>query len=199
MWNVFRLLQARWAARDVVARRKLWDSEYASGFGERLKLPGEAEHHRKLVELLVEAGKNKKILDVGCGEGLILDYLKNYESYLGLDFSEVALRAASSRVDAKTAFVQGAAESFVPEGDFDAIVFNESLYYFKKPLKVARHYARFLRRDGVMAVSIFTKTEKVRRLAQDLAARYEVVREEIVSNERGSWYCLLLRMKDSSG
>jgi ubiquinone/menaquinone biosynthesis C-methylase UbiE len=197
MGNIFKALLQKWAAREVRARKKLWDNEYASGFGDQLKLPGEAEHHRKLVELLVEAGKSKKILDVGCGEGLILDYLKDYESYLGVDFSEVALRAASRRTDAKTAFIQAEAESFVPAREFDAIIFNESLYYFDEPLKAARHYGRFLQSDGVLAVSIFMKTDNVRRLAADLAKRYEVVRRESITNERGSWLCLLLRAKDS--
>jgi SAM-dependent methyltransferase len=197
MANILKAWRAKWAAREVLARKKLWDNEYASGFGEQLKLPGEAEHHCMLVEFLVKAGKNKKILDVGCGEGLILDYLKDYESYLGVDFSEVALRAASRRADAKTAFVQAEAESFVPAREFDAIIFNESLYYFKEPLKVAAHYEKFLQSDGVLAVSIFMKTNNVRRLAADLAKRYEVLREESIQNERGSWQCLVLRAKDS--
>jgi len=193
MRNIFRALREKWATRTVEARKKLWDREYALGFGERLKLPEELDHHQKLVEFLVEERKNRKVLDVGCGEGLILDFLQGYESYLGVDFSEVALRTASKRADAKTVFVQGEAESFVPEGEFDAIIFNECLYCFAEPLQVARHYERLLRGDGVMAVSLFVKTERVKRLAEELSRRYEVVRRAVVNNEQGSWECFLLR------
>jgi ubiquinone/menaquinone biosynthesis C-methylase UbiE len=121
------------------------------------------------------------------------DFLRGYESYLGVDISEVALRTASKRADAKTAFVQGEAESFVPEGEFDAIIFSECLYCFAEPLQVARQYERLLRGDGVMVVSLFVKTEKVKRLAEELSRRYEVVRRAVVKNERGSWECFLLR------
>jgi len=195
MRNIFRALREKWATRTVEARKKLWDREYALGFGERLKLPEELDHHQKLVEFLVDGEKNKRILDVGCGEGLILDFLQGYESYLGVDFSEVALQAASKRADAKTVFVQAEAESFVPAGEFDAIIFNECLYCFAEPLEVARHYGRFLRGDGVMVVSLFVKTERVKRLGEELSKRYEVVRKVVVKNERGSWECILFKEK----
>jgi ribosomal protein L11 methylase PrmA len=65
-----------------------------------------------LVEFMTSVDKNKAILDVGCGEGLLLDFLQEcgYEHYLGFNFSDVALENAAKRADSKTAFSKGFVE-----------------------------------------------------------------------------------------
>ena len=192
--NVIKTIRERWATRSVGAREKLWDKEYGSGFAEQLRLPEALEHNHTLVEFLVSAKKNKRILDVGCGEGLILEALEKwgYESYVGMDFSEVALRIASKQANAKTVFVHAVAESFVPDGEFDAIIFNECLYYLREPLRVVRHYEKFLSAGGVMAVSLFTKTERVKRLGEEIEKEFRVTRRATVRNGTGTWECYLV-------
>src|SRR2546423_12002448 len=86
------------------------------------------------------------VLDVGCGEGLLADHLRpfGYARYLGVDLSETAVRQAAGRVDERTAFTAADAESYVPAGRWDAIVLNESVYYFRDPLGTVRRYERLL-------------------------------------------------------
>jgi ribosomal protein L11 methylase PrmA len=71
-----------------------------------------------LVEFMTSVDKNKTILDVGCGEGLLVDFLHKcgYEHYFGFDFSDVALQNAAKRADSKTVFTKGFVESFVLDG-----------------------------------------------------------------------------------
>jgi 2-polyprenyl-3-methyl-5-hydroxy-6-metoxy-1,4-benzoquinol methylase len=194
MPNILNVIKHKWNMRIVGARKRVWDSLYASGFGYQLSLPGEQGHNQTLVDFMVSANKNKTILDVGCGEGLLLDYLDRwgYQRYVGIDFSDVALRNASKRADSKTYFISGLAETFVPDGQFDSIIFNECLYCFADPMQVMRRYEHYLTRDGVMLVSLFTKTEKIKLLAAEISKCSRVMRHASVTNATGTWECSML-------
>jgi 2-polyprenyl-3-methyl-5-hydroxy-6-metoxy-1,4-benzoquinol methylase len=194
MQNIFGAISQKWKMRSRSAREKMWDSEYASGFGELWKLPEAVEHNWTLVDFMTSAKKNTTILDVCCGEGILLDSLERtgYERYAGFDFSDVALRNASKRANPRTSFTRGVAETFVPEGCFDSIVFNECLYCLAEPLEVIRRYEQYLAADGVMLVSLFTKTERVKRLAAEISTNFKVMRNTSVTNGQGTWECFML-------
>jgi len=194
MRNIFGAISQKWKMRARSAREKMWDSEYASGFGNLLKLPEAVEHNLTLVDFMTSAKKDRTILDVCCGEGILLDSLEHtgYQRYLGFDFSDVALRNASKRANPRTSFTRGIAETFVPDGRFDSIVFNECLYCLAEPLRVIRRYEQYLAADGVMLVSLFTKTERVKRLAAEISRSFKVIRNASVTNGQGTWECFML-------
>jgi len=194
MPNIISAIKHQWNTRIVSARKRMWDKLYASGFGYQLSLPGEQEHNQALVDFMVSANKNTTILDVGCGEGLLLDYLGRwgYQKYLGIDISDVALRNASKRANSKTSFVSGLAESFVPNGQFDSIIFDECLYCFADPMQVIRRYERYLTPDGVMLVSLFTKTERIKLIATEISKGFRVMRRASVKNGEDTWECFML-------
>ena len=196
MRGIFDAIRQKRRTRSVGARKQMWNREYASSFAERMKLTEEREHYQTLVEFMVSANKNRAILDVCCGQGLLLDSLETcgYQKYLGIDFSDIALRNASKRANSKTSFVNALAESFVPDGQFDAIVFNECLYYLADPLGVMRRFERYLAPDGVMLVSLFTKTERVELLAAQISQSFRVTRRASVTNGTGTWKCSMLTM-----
>jgi len=194
MMNILSALRERWNTRSAGATKRMWNREYASGFGSVLETPENREHYLMLADFLVEAGKNKSILDVCCGEGLLVDFIEphGYERYVGFDFSEVALKSASRRANAKTEFAHAQAESFAPEGKFDSIVFNECLYCFADPLRVIRRYEDYLAPEGVMVVSLFTKTDRVKAIASDISKNLTVARNASVTNATGTWECMLI-------
>ena len=90
---------------------------------------------------------NGTILDVGCGEGTLSDYLNNdqREKYLGIDLSKEAVRLGKlKRPGIK--FKSTNAENFVPRQKFDVIIFNEVLYYMvKQNKKDYKHFIYFLK------------------------------------------------------
>jgi 2-polyprenyl-3-methyl-5-hydroxy-6-metoxy-1,4-benzoquinol methylase len=96
MPNIISAIKHQWNTRIVSARKRMWDKLYASGFGYQLSLPGEQEHNQALVDFMVSANKNTTILDVGCGEGLLLDYLGRwgYQKYLGIKRRALARKPA---------------------------------------------------------------------------------------------------------
>jgi 2-polyprenyl-3-methyl-5-hydroxy-6-metoxy-1,4-benzoquinol methylase len=194
MLNVFDAIRQKWKTRTVGARKRMWDGEYASGFGDLLKLPEALEHNLTLIDFMASAQKNKAVLDVCCGEGNLLDSLERtgYQRYLGFDFSDVALKNAFKRANSKASFARGIAENFVPDGQFDSIVFNECLYCLNEPLRVLHRYEQYLAADGVMLVSLFTKTQKVKLLATEIPRTFNVTRSTSVTNQQGTWECFML-------
>ena len=194
MRNILSAISQKWKMRAITARKQMWDNEYASGFGDLLKVPEAVEHNLTLVDFMVSAKKNTTILDVCCGEGILLDGLERigYQQYLGFDFSNVALENASKRANAKASFARGIAETFVPKERFDAIVFNECLYCLAEPLRVIHRYERYLAGDGVILVSLFTKTDRVKLLADEISKSFKVMRNAAVTNGQGTWECFML-------
>jgi 2-polyprenyl-3-methyl-5-hydroxy-6-metoxy-1,4-benzoquinol methylase len=101
-----------------------------------------------------------RVLDVGCGTGLLLDYIPKKYHYLGIDFSSKAIEEANrkhqsrltSSPHAHASFVQTSVENFTEAAHsrgvkFDAIIFNEVLYYVS--LTELPRYATFLsNREG---------------------------------------------------
>ena len=194
MQNIFGAISQKWKMRARSAREKMWDREYSSGFGNLLKLPEAVEHNSTLVDFMTSAKKDRTILDVCCGEGILLDSLEHigYQRYLGFDFSEVALKTASKRANAKTSFTRGIAETFIPDGCFQSIVFNECLYCLAEPVRVIRRFEQYLEPDGVTLISLFTKTERVKLLAAAISTKFKVMRNASVTNGQGTWECFML-------
>ena len=128
--------------------------------------------------------RDVKVLDVGCGEG-ILQLRLAYSKYVGIDMNVEAISRAASRQDAHTEFVQIPADIYQPHDLYDVIVFNESLYYIKDPIDIFSKYRAFLKEDGVMIVCMF-QTNLARRIWKKLARQGMVELTAIkISNELG--------------
>lgn len=97
----------------------------------------------------------KDILDVGCGQGVLASKLKvlPYEAYMGVDFSSHAIVAARQKHgDARTSFEVADASQFMPQRQFDVIIYNCVLSYLDDPYSVVQAHARALKPSGFMVV-----------------------------------------------
>jgi 2-polyprenyl-3-methyl-5-hydroxy-6-metoxy-1,4-benzoquinol methylase len=70
-----------------------WDSMYEQGEWDYLTKIDELGHYSLLVGYCQYLNPKGKILDIGCGEGLLQQQLRYlpYQSYLGVDVSNVAI------------------------------------------------------------------------------------------------------------
>ena len=112
-----------------------------------------------------------RILDIGCGEGILLEYLwpYAYDLYVGVDVSATALQSAALKSSKETRFIQADAATFQPPQAFDAVVFNESLYYLHdNPLGVLEQYIPAIQPQGYLLTSLFMATKRNRQIAQQL-------------------------------
>ena len=98
-----------------------------------------------------------EILDVGCGNGGLLKPLEgkkfNY-AYCGIDFSQAAVDQAKALFP-NDIFMRADIEH-PPQlkKQFDVIVLSEVLYYVDAE-KVIKGYARLLKGDGVLIISMY--------------------------------------------
>lgn len=87
---------------------------------------------------------NTKVLDVGCGDGALLDLLvKNRQvDARGLELSQAGVNACVAR---GLSVVQGNADtdlSYYPDNGFDTVILSQTLQATQKPHEVLREMAR---------------------------------------------------------
>lgn len=101
------------------------------------------------------------VLDVGCGEGVLSDYLPhaNRLKYTGIEPVEEA--AIKGRRQRGVKIISATAEQFAGSDKYDFIVFNEMLYYCSNPVKVLTKFSGMLAPGGRMIISIYLRPENI--------------------------------------
>ena len=103
-------------------------------------------------------GDGFRLLDVGCGEGLLANYFDPHrlEHYTGLDLSQAALDKVRFEESKRTlAAADVESHAFVDGQTYDAIVLNEVLYYPQNPMQVLRKLSALVEPGGVIVVSMW--------------------------------------------
>lgn len=135
--------------------QKTADRLYAAGGWDVLRGLREAPRYSLIAGYCAQLGA-RAVLDVGCGEGLLAERLQRppLETYVGVEISPLAVEIAAAKGLAFAHFEVGEAQTWRPEGRFDAIVFNEMLYYLEAPDAVVARLAGSLNPGGAVIVSI---------------------------------------------
>lgn len=133
-----------------------WERMYRDGSWSHLTGVAECPHHAVVAgyaRKIVGAGR---LLDAGCGEGGLLEYLDQAAlDYVGFDLSPTAVDGARKRLARGRLTVCGFDEFAAAADSFDAIVFNESLQMHPAPLQLLDRFRAFLTARGVFIVSLF--------------------------------------------
>ncbi len=168
----------------------LWEEQFADGTWDYLDDPAEAGHYAAIVGLLAGRAATLSVLDIGCGQGVLYDYLTRSvgmplgAGYLGIDISKRAIELASRRFP-ETRFLEVDFERARVGERFDAIVFNESLYYFSRPRKtLARAIAENLAPLGTVVVSMCDYPGHD-RIWSDITKRFRILDERETVNANG--------------
>jgi len=107
-----------------------------------------------------------KILEIGCSNGFITEYIHDHTSseILGVDFSDVAIDQAHKRTSEKSntltfESIDLATETF-PGSDFDIILFIDSIYFLGEVRDALRKANQKLNKNGRIILSIFQYREE---------------------------------------
>lgn len=171
--------------------KEAWDRQFSQGQWAYMDV--ETSRYAVIVGYLL-ALKAADILDMGCAEGYLHRRFKpyGYRRYVGVDISEVAISNIADRNDERTQFVQGDGDTYQPDGQFDAIVFNESLYYLRDSVASLRRYANSLSPGGHLIVSNYTASRRARAVLRDAKNNFRVI-DETLTRQRGmAWECVVL-------
>lgn len=193
---IMRRLQ-RWEGQwrgDSPVSRDIWDSQYRAGHWRYMAGLPELGRYSLLAGYLRSLKPGGAFLDIGCGEGVLLNQLgtEAYRYYLGIDLSRAAIEQAAPRIDAKTQFVQADAEQYQPACRFDAVIFNECMYYFYDPISTFERYAAALVPGGIVLLSNYLGSTRATRLIQRLRARYAVLDESWTMHDTNTWSCMVI-------
>lgn len=185
--------EAQWRG-DVPLRAEVWDRQYAAGKWGYIAGLAELGRYSVLAGYLHWLTPGGVFLDVGCGEGLLARRLGagSYAAYLGIDLSAVAIVRARAHGGPATEFVQADAEVYVPDRRFDAVVFNECLYYFQDPMGTLERYLAALTPGGIAAMSNYLGAMRATRLIQRLKDRYAPLDECTVTHDTHAWHCMVI-------
>ncbi len=191
--------ERRFGRGDAPVSPADWERQYRGGRWSYLHDGAEAARYEVIAGLLHPLLPGGSLLDVGCGEGILRDRLRpiGYRAYLGIDLSSAALATARRDSDSRDRLIEADAGTYRPEGAFDAIVFNEVLYYLDDPLAAAERYARSLADGGILVISMFD-SPRTRAIARHLERRLERRDEVRVPQPRGGWTITVYRAARSS-
>jgi 2-polyprenyl-3-methyl-5-hydroxy-6-metoxy-1,4-benzoquinol methylase len=164
-----------------------WNKEYSKGDWKYLDAVAIERARASLIAVFYQTYSQNgggTILDVGCGEGVLSDYLtdKQKKDYTGVDISEVAVNVAKEKRKIPS-FYASPAHSYMPDHRFDTIVFNEMLYYVNHK-HIMKRFARFLNPDGIIIISIWYSdkvTNLMTKIFQDAGALFNQIDDSRLS------------------
>ncbi len=141
--------------QDGAYGRERWEQQYRQGAWDYLNSEEEIPRYGVLCSYIKYFGRPISLLDVGCGEGLILNFCNRewLVNYTGLDISQTAL----DRI--KTLFptdrlICSPLEEFSIDQKFDVILFNEVLYYTTDPETHIKRFRNYLSPGGIFLISM---------------------------------------------
>ena len=135
-----------------------WETEYRSGAWEFLNGDGEYCHYTVIAGLVQKRPAPISLLDIGCGEGVVLRYLdlSLVSKYTGVDLAQSALERITPRRQ-QDRYICSTLENFVPDEKWDVILFSEVLYYTSRPVAELGRFERCLHPGGTFVISMFKK------------------------------------------
>jgi 2-polyprenyl-3-methyl-5-hydroxy-6-metoxy-1,4-benzoquinol methylase len=183
--------------------REIWESEHASGAWDYLGGLDEAGHYLAIARLCQRHLDGGSLLDIGCGTGILLGYLRghagmNLTRYTGIDLAGEAVKRAAARFP-QASFRQFDYGAATLPGRHDGVVFNETLYCFADPLAIVdKCIAENCHAGSLLIVSMYSdRGDDHEQIWQALASRCDTMDEEVAENrQRGVvWHIRALRPK----
>ena len=145
---------------DVLEKYEEWHRKYNVSIAPQDELRMAVWHETVLTHLLSYGVTDKKILEVGCGNGDFSNYLSvNHSADItGLDFSTESIRIANSKKEKFKAttskYLVGDAQS-LPFADevFDYVVSCECLEHVPDPQKMIYELYRVVKKKGIVILT----------------------------------------------
>ena len=168
--------------------RELWNQQFKDGKWSFLGSKSKIGHYLTIIGCIVGLKKRPNILDVGCGQGVLLKYLDpiNFNKYLGIDFSSEAIKQARDFENNQISFSVSKIENWKSNKKFDIIIFNESIYYLENPIEILHEYNKNLSEGGFYIISI-CRYKNNYKIWEKLKDQFKIECEFHIPGEEMAW------------
>jgi SAM-dependent methyltransferase len=166
-----------------------WEQQFAEGEWRYLEGDDEKEHYEIIVNFYQKFSDFGSVLDIGCGQGILFKKFKENLSfvatdYTGIDISKCATEQAVKR-HPEAIFLELDFDKNPIEQRFDVIVFNESLYYFKKPSKILKRCIRENLNDNGFLIISMCDYKGHDRIWTAIDKRFTILKAQETMNSKG--------------
>ena len=150
-------------------RKKIYDENY-SVWGdvnegeEKIVRESKINNFDYLLKNIKQAGKNKKLLDIGTGRGYLLEAARKqgFDCY-GVELSEYTSKKALEKFPGKI-FNGKLEESEYPDNFFDVITMTDVIEHITNPIGFFEEIKRILRKNGIILITTPNTSSVIRKI-----------------------------------
>jgi len=99
-------------------------------------------------------GKNKKVLDMGCRDGILTRHFIEQNKVTGLDIDKQALEACRENLNIETKWADFSLQIPIPTSSFDVVVAGEVIEHLPYPEITIAEISRILKPEGLFIGSV---------------------------------------------
>ena len=99
-------------------------------------------------------GKNKKVLDMGCRDGILTRHFIEKNEVTGLDIDKLALEACKNNLNIETIWADFSLQIPIPKSSFDVVIAGEVIEHLPYPEITISEVSRILKPDGLFIGSV---------------------------------------------
>ena len=99
-------------------------------------------------------GKNKKVLDMGCRDGILTRHFIEHNEVTGLDIDKQALEACRENLKIETKWSDFSLQIPIPTSSFDVVVAGEVIEHLPYPEITIAEISRILKPEGLFIGSV---------------------------------------------
>lgn len=114
---------------------------------------GRREIILRLIEKYYKTAPDAKVLDIGCGTGMILDQLVKYGNVSGIDCSQKAVDYSKKKAP-KANIALGSLPYNLPKEEFDLILSLDVLEHVNEDSEGLRSIAGILKPEGIFVITV---------------------------------------------
>lgn len=167
--------------------RDRWNHKYAAHNWDNLHL--EDERFNAVIQMCYSSNAQPAILEIGCGEAVMYQKMKDkpVAYFTGVDIADVAIERAKPFEQSNVKFEVGDMEVYQPKQCYDFIIFNESLYYSKRPEIILKKMINYLNSSGRVIITAVENKYTAHLWPAVTSFQWQLIEEETIAVGDGKW------------